>query len=266
MEGQEARNNSSSVRRALSILDYLSDHAEGRGLTLADLARGLDMNKSTLLRLLSPLRDYGLVDQDPETERYRLGLRTLHWAQACLASLQLRSVAVPLLQALMEASRETVHLVVWDHGEVVYVDKVESPNTIRMFSRVGVRMPAYCTAVGKAFLAHLPEAAFDEVVARGLAPRTTNTLTTPEALRQDLERIRVRGYSIDNVENEPEVRCVGAPVFDHAGRVVAAMSVSGPTSRVTLDRVEELGRLVKRTAEGVSERLGYRRENPSVPV
>lgn len=266
MEGQEARNNSSSVRRALSILDYLSDHAEGRGLALADLARGLDMNKSTLLRLLAPLREYGLVEQDTETERYRLGLRTLHWAQAFLAGIQLRSVAAPLLQELMEASHETVHLVVYDHGDVVYVDKVESPNTIRMFSRVGVRMPAYCTSVGKAFLAHLPQTALDEVLARGLAPRTPNTLTTPEALRQDLERIRARGYSVDDVENEPEVRCVGAPIFDHAGRVVAAVSISGPTSRVTPDRVEELGRMVQRTAEGVSERLGFRRASLSVSV
>lgn len=259
MEPQEQRNNSSSVRRALSIVDYLGEHQDLRGLSLAELARGVSMNKSTVLRLLAPLRDFGLVELDADTERYRVGLKALQWGQACLSGLQLRSIAAPHLHDLMEASRETVHLVIYDHAEVVYVDKVESPNTIRMFSRIGLRMPAYCTAVGKAFLAYLPEPAFEEVVARGLAPRTPNTLASPEALRQDLERVRVRGYSVDDVENEPEVRCVGAPVFDHSARVVAALSVSGPASRVTPERIEELGRLVKRAAEEISERLGFRR-------
>lgn len=258
--GPQERNNSSSVRRALSIVDYLGQHGDARGLTLAELARGVAMNKSTVLRLLAPLRDFGLVELDGQTERYRVGLKALQWAQSYLSGLQLRNAAAPYLHDLMEASRETVHLVVYDHGEVVYIDKVESPNTIRMFSRIGGRMPAYCTAVGKAFLAHLPESALDEVVAKGLTARTPNTITSPEALRLDLERVRVRGYSIDDVENEPEVRCVGAPIFDHSARVVAALSVSGPTTRVTPDRVEELGRLVKRAAEGISERLGFRRE------
>jgi DNA-binding IclR family transcriptional regulator len=161
----------------------------------------------------------------------------------------------------MQTTRETVHLVVYDHGEVVYIDKVESPNTIRMFSQVGRRNPAYCTAVGKAFLAYLPEAAFDEVVARGLTHRTDNTRTTPEALRADLELIRQRGYAVDDIENEPEVRCVGAPIFDYSGRAIAAASVSGPATRVTGERVPELGRVVKGATEKISERLGFRRHS-----
>lgn len=260
------RNASASVRRALSILDFFGDRTDTRDISLADLARGTGINKSTLLRLLAPLREYGLIDQDAETERYRLGVKTLYLAQACLNSLQLRTIAAPFLYELMEASRETIHMVVYDRGQVVYVDKVESPNTIRMYSRIGGRMPAYCTSVGKAFLAYLPESALDEVVARGLTARTANTLTTVEALRQDFEEIRRRGYSIDDVENEPDVRCVGALIFDSFGRPVAAISISGPTIRVTPERVPELGRLVKRTAEQISQRLGFRESPFPFPV
>lgn len=261
MDVPEQRNNSLSVRRAVTILEFLARQADARGRSLAELAAGTGLNKSTLLRLLAPLREHGLADQDSGTERYRLGPTTLFWAQAYLSTLDLRSVAAPSLYQLMQTTRETVHLVVYDHGEVVYIDKVESPNTIRMFSQVGRRNPAYCTAVGKAFLAYLPEAAFDEVVARGLSHRTDNTRTTPEALRTDLELVRQRGYAVDDIENEPEVRCVGAPIFDYSGRVIAAASVSGPATRVTGERVPELGRVVKGATEKISERLGFRRHS-----
>jgi IclR family transcriptional regulator, acetate operon repressor len=253
------RNNSLSVRRALSVLEYLALDSDARGRSLSELARGVALNKSTLVRLLAPLRDHGLVEQETDTERYRLGPKTLFWAQAYLAHLDLRSIAAPILYQLMVATRETVHLVVYDHGEVIYIDKVESPNKIRMFSQIGLRMPAYCTAVGKAFLAYLPETAFDEVAAKGLLRRTPNTLSTPQDLRVDLERIRQRGFSIDDIENEDEVRCVGAPIFDYAGSVVAAISISGPATRVTHELVPELGRQVKGAAEQISQRLGFRK-------
>lgn len=258
MDLHEARNSSASVRRALSILDYLSAHAGEHGLRLASLARGTQINKSTLLRLLDTLREFGLVAKDPETERYRLGLKPLQWASACLDSMQLHSVATPYLRQLMEASGETAHLVVVDDYQIVYVDKVECPSSIRLVSHIGGRNPLYCTATGKAFLASLSEAIFDEVVRRGLTPRTRNTLTTPEALREDLTRIRSRGYAIDNEENEPGVRCVGAVLFDHTGHPVAAISVSGPITRITPDRFGELGQLVKHMAEEISRHLGYR--------
>lgn len=239
-------------------MDYLSEHAEERGVSFAELSRGTEMNKSTLLRLLAPLQDFALVEQDPLSDRYRVGVKSLQWAEACIAGLRLRHIAAPFLRELMEASHETVHLVVYDHGHVVYIDKVESSNTIRMFSRIGSRMPAYCTAVGKSFLAYLPESAFEDAVTQGLAQRTDNTLTTPEALRDDLERIRLRGYAVDDEENEAGVRCIGAPIFDHSARVAAALSVSGPTSRITPEQVEHLGRLVKGVSEQISEHLGFR--------
>jgi DNA-binding IclR family transcriptional regulator len=256
----EGRNLSLSVRRVLNILDYLSDHEGTRGCTLTEISTGLDMNKSTLFSLLRTLQEYDVVDKDLETDRYKLGLRTLYWAEACLSDIQLRKIASPFLHKLMSKVSETVHLVVYDKGEVVYIDKVESPHAIRMVSRIGSHMPAYSTAVGKAFLANLPEENVREAIDRGLHPRTVNTITTQEALFQHLEEVRRLGYAVDNEENEPQVRCIAAPIFDHTSQVIAAISISGPTIRVTTDKIEQLGQEVKSTAFSISKQLGYRQE------
>ncbi len=253
----EGRNLSLSVRRVLNILDYLSEYEGSRGCTLTEIAAGLEMNKSTLFNLLRTLQEYDVVSKDPEVDRYKLGLKTLYWAEACLSDIQLRKLASPLLHELMEKVSETVHLVVYDKGEVVYIDKVECPHAIRMVSRVGMHMPAHSTAVGKAFLAYLPEANTRETIERELHPRTANTITSPEALIPHLEEIRRRGYAVDNEENEHQVRCVAAPIFDHAAQVVAAISISGPTIRVTTEKIEQLGQEVKRTASSISRHLGY---------
>lgn len=253
----QTRNSSASVRRALSILDYLSTHADERGLTLAKLAQGTQINKSTLLRLLAALGEFGLVTKASETERYRLGVKVLQWSSAYLANMQLSTVAAPYLRQLMEASGETAHLAEVDDYQIVYLDKVESLRSMRLVSRIGGHNPLYCTAAGKALLASLPAAVFNEVVRRGLTPRAGNTLTTPEALQEDLARIRSRGYAIDNEENEPGVRCLGAAIFNHSGSPVAAISVSGPITRLTPDRFDELGQLVKHMAEEISRHLGH---------
>jgi DNA-binding IclR family transcriptional regulator len=254
----DVRNASLSVRRALTIVDYLSEHATPAGLTLTELADGLAMNKSTLLRLLAVLQEFDLIERDARGECYRLGLRPLHWAEACLASMQIRRIAAPFLLDLMETTRETIHLVTYENGRVVYIDKVDSPHTLRIVSRVGMHMPAYSTAVGKALLAYLPTAAFDEVVTRGLAPRTPRTLTSPQTLQRELEVVRQRGYALDDEENELEVRCAAAPVFDHLGNATAAVSISGPIHRVSLERLGQLGLQARQTAEQISARLGFR--------
>jgi DNA-binding IclR family transcriptional regulator len=264
VELPEGRNTSLSVRRALSILDYLSDSASSPGLSLTELASGLEMNKSTLLRLLATLQEFDLIERDPQNDCYRLGLRTLHWAEACLSSMQLRRIAAPFLYQLMEITRETIHLVTYENGEVVYIDKVDSPSMVRIVSRIGMHMPAHSTAVGKALLAYLPATAFQEVVARGLPARTPHTLTSPSALQQNLAEVSRRGYAIDDEENEPELRCVAAPIFNHLGYAIAAVSISAPTHRVTSARAEELGPLVRRTAEHISERLGFHQSEPVI--
>lgn len=251
------RNASSSLRRALSILMYLAeDEGHPQGASLTDLATGLGLSKSTVLRLVGPLREVRLLDQDPESGHYRLGPQNALLGQLYQERLDVRRTAAPLLHQLAKDVREAVHLVSFDPPEIVYIDKVESPQAVRMHSRVGGRQPAYCTATGKAFLAHSTDDVLDQVLAAGLPARTPATLTSPDELRADLDRIRQRGYAIDDVENELEIRCVAAPVFNHSGAVVTAVSISGPASRVTHDRLAEIGTHVTKTARALTERLG----------
>lgn len=254
------RNSSASLRRALGVLLQLAeDTGDPRGSSLSELAEVLTMNKSTLLRLLAPLCEVRLVEQDADSGRYRLGWRTAQLGHLYLERLDLRDTAHDVLQALMRRTGETVHLVIADLPEVVYVDKVETPQPVRMHSRIGSRQPAYCTAVGKAMLAHADDAAVARTIGLGLPMRTPNTLTTAAALRADLTAVRRRGYAIDEAENEADIRCVAAAVFDHTGAANCAISVSGPASRISRDMVPELGGLVSEAAAEVSRRLGARR-------
>ncbi|MFG3055905.1 IclR family transcriptional regulator [Kitasatospora sp. NPDC048239] len=251
------RNQSSSLRRALAVLGYVRDHGNGgRGVPLGQLAESLGLNKSTVLRLTGPLLDEHLLDRDRETGWFRLGHGSLRLGQAYLSTLDLRSVAAEHLRRLQREAGETVHLTVWQAPGIVYLDKVEDETNVRMASRVGSRAPAYCTATGKAILAWLPEEAVAEVVAAGLRPVTAWTIADETHLRADLARIRARGYSIDDRENEPEVRCVAAPIFDHTGEVTAALSVSGLTSRMTAARVRSLGPVVAQVGLRISRELG----------
>ncbi|HWG99806.1 MAG TPA: IclR family transcriptional regulator [Pilimelia sp.] len=254
------RNQSSSLRRALAVLAHVRTHAgAGRGLSLTQLADALGLSKSTVLRLATPLVDENLLARDRETGWFRLGPGALLLGQAYLSTLDLRTVAAEELRRLMREARETVHLVVYEPPHIVYVDKVENETNVRMASRVGAWAPAYCTASGKAILAWLPEDAVDEVVAAGLPAVTPQTITDPAALRAELARIRTRGYAVDDRENEPEVRCVAAPVFDHTNKVAAALSVSGLSSRLTAATVRRLGPTVAQAAARVSRALGSTR-------
>ncbi|WP_338043428.1 IclR family transcriptional regulator [Nonomuraea lactucae] len=244
------RNQSASLRRALTVLDHVRASS---GLTLTQLADALDVSKSTVLRLTVPLIEARLLERDRRTGAYRLGHGTLRLGQAYLASLDLRAVAAEESHRLMSEVRETVHLVVYEPPHVVYIDKVENQTNVRMASRIGSRGPLHSTAVGKAILAWLPD---DTVDGLHLEARTKHTISDPGRLRAELASVRRRGYAVDDRENEPEVRCVGAPIFNHNDTVVAAISVSGLTSRITAARVREVGPLVAAAASRISRKLG----------
>ena len=250
------RNNSSSLRRALSILDVLAHRDGGAGLTLTELATSVDASKSTILRLLAPLLEASLVQQRSDGG-YAIGVGAVTLGSAYLNNLDLRSVAQPVLARLAAESRETVHLMVYNEAQVVYVDKITGSSTIQMASRVGDRADVHSTASGKAILAHLSSAEFHRVVAAGLPAHTPRTLATARQLADDLRRVRERGYSIDDIENEEGIRCVAAPVFDHNGDVVAAISVSGPAERVGAN-LGALTALIVSGATHVSAKLGAR--------
>ena len=248
----------SVLARGLRLLDALADQGTLRGSSLTELAQTAGLNKATAFRLLNTLHTHGYVEKDPDTERYHLGLRILFLSSALLQNLDLRIRAAPILADLMQRINETVHLGVLDKDSVVYIDKVECSNSVRMHSRVGMHMPACSTGLGKAILAHVPAPLLDQVLKAGLVPRTPNTITDEKAMRAHLEMTRARGYAADDCENEEGIRCVAAPVFDHIGTVIGAISTSGPGSRMTLEHALELGPVVKEAARQISQRMGSR--------
>ncbi|MEU3018116.1 IclR family transcriptional regulator [Nocardiopsis sp. NPDC007018] len=253
------RNSSASLRRALAVVELVrSTPPEHGGATLTELAEGLGVNKSTVLRLSAPLVEYGLLTRDPRSGRFRVGGAALLLWQSYLDHMDLRSVASEHLRGLMRRTGHTCHLVLLDGHDVVYVDKVENTATVRMSSRIGARMPAYRTAVGRAILAFGPDDLVADVVAAGLPAVTARTVTDPGVLAEELRRVRERGYAIDDRENEPEVRCVAAPIFDHNRDPVAAISVSSLVSQMPVARVRGLGPEVAAVAARVSAQLGGR--------
>ncbi|MDP5225783.1 MULTISPECIES: IclR family transcriptional regulator [Arthrobacter] len=254
------RNSSASLRKALRLVMIVAAQQPGTdGMALAELSEVAGVNKSTVLRLSSPLLDEKLLERDAETGRFRLGPGCLSLGQSYLQGIDLRSVARPELRGLMRLTQGTCHLVVLTGRDVVYVDKVEDEAVVRMASRIGATMPAYCTAVGKAMLAYSPEETVAEALAGTLEPVTDRTITDPVLLRAEFEAIRRRGYAIDDRENEPEVRCVAAPIFGSEDRVIAALSVSSLASRMTARRVRDVGPSAARAALRISARMGSRK-------
>lgn len=252
-----------SVRRAVTILEYLACADTPQGL--GELSHGLGMNKSTVHRFLSTLIEAGYVRQDVDTSRYALGARVAWLGAKFLESMDLREVARPILEELAQATCETVHLGIMDADEVMYLDKVASQQTVQMRSRVGSRMPVHCTALGKVLLADLPEPTWERYVSQiGLAAQTPNTIVDPPRFYDHLRQVRGQDYSLDNVENEEGIRCVAAPVRNHTGRVVAAISVTGSTLTMTPEKAETVIPQIQQAARAISEELGFRREETTV--
>lgn len=219
------------IDRVIDILETFT--RIGPDLGVSEISRALGLKKATAHRLLASLRRRGMVAQDPVTRRYRLGLKL--WELGAMATLQVDWVdrVHGDLQQLMEATGETAHLAILSDGQILYVDKVESSHSLRMPSQVGRRNPVHCTGVGKAQIAFLPDEVLAGIVSRrGLAQFTSSTLTDLPALRAELAKVRARGYAVDNEEIEEGLVCIGAPVRDHIGHVVAGVSIAGPSSRL----------------------------------
>jgi DNA-binding IclR family transcriptional regulator len=245
-----------SVDRALSILEALSDGEMG----LIDLSKKVELNKSTVHRLLNTLIYKNYVSQNPENNKYRLTFKVLELGNKMLNTISIVSIAKPYITRLAEETNEVVHLVSIEGNEVVYIDKIDSNNTIRMHSYIGKSIPIYCTAVGKAYMASMDDEMFFETwknIEKNIVKLTDNTITTKEAMLEELKRIRDAGYSIDREENEEDVVCVAAPIFNFDKKVKYAISISTPKIRINDEKIKLFGRLVKDTADKISKELGY---------
>lgn len=245
-----------SVDRALRIFEIISTKKEGFGVT--ELSNKISLNKSSVYRMLSTLVRHGLVEQDAETEKYKLGYKVLELSSILLDSIDLRAEARASLKELEHLTNEVIHLVVYDQGEVVYIEKLEGNETLRMHSKVGSRAPMHCTSVGKVILAHLPDSDAANIIDNyELKQHTIHTITDKEVLMKQLHEIRTKGYALDLEENEVGITCIAAPIFEHAGKIVASVSISGPTTRMDRERMEELKQKITDVSKRISARLGY---------
>lgn len=252
----ERENMVKSVSRALDIITLVSLKKGGLGVT--EIAKQIDINKSSVYRILSTLVQYGYIEQDGDTGKYKLGYKFLEISSKLLESIDLRAEARPFLQELENETNEVIHLVVYDQGEVVYIEKLEGNETLRMHSKVGKRAPMHCTSVGKAILAHLPlNVVIDILDRKGMPVHTDKTITDKDEFLKELSQVRQNGYALDLEENEYGITCVAAPIFDHLGKVIAAVSISGPTMRMTEDRLKTLKTIMIRTGKEISARLGH---------
>jgi DNA-binding IclR family transcriptional regulator len=242
--------------RTVGILQALADaHTD---LGPAEIAQRLALHKSTIHRLLASLERYGYIRRQPASGKYGLGLKLFELGSRAVARLNLHGYAQPILEQLVAETGETAHLAVMDRGQMVSVVIAESPRTVRTPATVGRRTPMHCTAVGKAMLASLPEPAVTALLEQHpLQAYTRKTLTTRAALSADLDRIRKRGYAVDDEEIEDGLRCVGAAVRNHSGNVIASLSIAGPAFRVGRARIAALGRVVVGAADRLSVNLGY---------
>lgn len=245
-----------SVGRALDIITLVSSKKGGLGVT--EIAKQIDINKSSVYRILATLVQYGYIEQDVDTSRYKLGYKFLEISSKLLESIDLRAEAKPFLLDLERDTNEVIHLVVYDQGEVVYIEKLEGNETLRMHSKVGKRAPMHCTSVGKAILAHLPiHVVIDIIERKGLPMHTDNTITDKDEFLQELIKVKQLGYALDLEENENGITCIAVPIFDHLGSVIASVSISGPTMRMTNERMEILKVKMMNAGRKISSRLGY---------
>ena len=246
-----------SVAKALMILNVLAEHQ--REMSLGDIAKEMQLAKSTAYGLLATLRDFGYIEQSPLDGKYRLGIRLFEVGNVVANSWDVRQVAAPFIQTLVDGLGETVHLAVLDKGEVLYIDKRESTKSLRIVSQVGTRLPAHCTGVGKVFLANLPIDEVRRIIAtKGLSRYTKNTITDFRRLEEELNLVRQQGYAMDNEEIMESLRCVAVPLRDHTGKVCAAISVSGPSARFDGEQLESIVDLMVRIGREISASLGYR--------
>jgi DNA-binding IclR family transcriptional regulator len=250
---------STTVLRAFAILDLLASVGE-EGASAKMISRHFGMSKSTAFRYITTLEKLGVVERD-QSDCFHLGLKLVGLAGALLSDQLLRKTAEPFLYEIVSKTQETAHLAVPIGNEVVYIAKVDSPYSLRMASHIGNRAPMYCTALGKTILSNLAANEVRAIINKGISERTPFTISSPEVLLKELEKVRNIGFAIDDQENEIGVRCVGAPIFDYTSKVIGAISVSGPENRLTHERSLELGPFMKETALNISNKMGYMTSN-----
>lgn len=243
-----------AVSRALDVLLCFS--RESPELTLTEISERIGLHKSTVHRLLTTLENARFVEHDSATGKYRLGLRLLELASLVLEHVDLRRQAWPHLDRLAHECRETVDLGILDGTDIVYLEVIDSPQRVKLAVAPGQRLPACCTASGKAMLAFLPEEQVRHILAQGIPKYTNHTIVSPDALLADLRLARERGFAISQEEYEEDVHAVAAPILNVRQEPLAVVALAGPAFRLPQERMMELGPRVRQCADDIAQELG----------
>lgn len=244
-----------ALTSGLDVLEVLAQHPEGLGVTA--VARAVGHDKGNMHRILRVLEERGYVEQDPGTKVFRASAQLLSLAGRILSGLDLSSVARPVMRALSESTGEAVHLVRRMRSGGVYVaQERQGGGIVTVETEIGAQPVIHATASGKALYCMADRADLSRVVHEPMSRHTMRTIVSIEALMSDLQRVQERGYALDDEELNLGVRCVAAPIFDLHGTPVASIGISGPASRVTLARVDELGLQVSSTAFQITKKTG----------
>ena len=244
--------------KSLSVLEILLK--KGSAMNMTEISEKLGFYPSTIHRILDTLKHWGYVEKDSHTKKYQLGLKALELGMAKLHQMDLVREATPYLKELVNQCNETVHLGVLEDedGEVLYLAKEESSQTIRMISYVGKRASLYCTALGKILLAYMSKEERKKILGEKELPRLTeNTITDKRELEKELDKVRKQEFALDREENEKGVCCVAAPIRNYQGEVIAAISISFPIFRIDKNAQNNLKEVLIEISKKISKRLGY---------
>lgn len=259
---KDSRDFIESLSRGLTLLSSLAESSTS--LSLTEISKQLRLSKSTVQRIIYTLKTLGYIDREEETKKYRLGGKALSFALSMVKNLDLRRVAYPILQKTSKEIGETVNLAILDGTEIVYVERIKTEQILNINLQVGSRLPAYCTSMGKAMLAFLPEERLDDLLKKmRLVPHTPHTITSKEALKNELRKVRVQGFATNNEELSLGLRSTAAPIRDYRGEVIAAVNIAVPSIRISQKQLETvLAKKVVETARQISLSLGYKEVKP----
>lgn len=245
-----------AVDRALRILDLFDEYKTE--LKITDISKRMALHKSTVHSLLKTLQVYHYIEQNPDNRKYRLGMGLFERGNLVIRGLDIRTTSKKQLQDLSMKTGQTTNLVILDGIEGIYIDKVEGTSGTILYSRIGRRIPIHCSAVGKALLVNSSEEELNKILDGYIFnSHTPNTIINKKDFLKELESVRTLGHAIDNQENELGVRCIAAPIKNHLGQVIAAISISTPVLSMKNEEMKNILSLLKQAADKISQQMGY---------
>ncbi|AGC67819.1 pectin degradation repressor protein KdgR [Thermoclostridium stercorarium subsp. stercorarium DSM 8532] len=251
-----AENGVQTLDRTFDIIELLAVTPNGMGVT--EIGQKLGLHKSTVYRLINALVRRGYLEKDQNTGLYKIGPKFIEISGLYVRQIELKTEAAPFMRHLTELTGQVTHLAILDETEVVYIEKIEVMQSLRMYSQIGKRVPVHCSALGKVLLSGQNSDYQEQVLGKIKYIRyTENTVKDADEFKRELEMVRQKGWAIDNEEHEIGIRCIAAPVRDFTGKIIAALSITGSKNIISPDKDEYYGKLVVEAADNISRRLGF---------